>query len=45
MIMVPVVLQHDGTESKESLMPKSLYTYEVFCFALFGGKIMAGENN
>lgn len=37
--MVPIVLQYDGTENKESLMPKSLYAYEVFCFALFGEKL------
>lgn len=36
---MPVVLQCDWTENKDSLMPKSLYAYEVFCFALFGEKM------
>lgn len=36
--MVLSVLQCDWTENKESLMPKSLYAYEV-CFALFGEKL------
>lgn len=39
LIMVPIVLQRDGTENKESLKPKSLYAYKVFWFALFGEKL------
>lgn len=37
--MVPVVLQCDGTENKESLTAEPFCTYEAFSFTLFGEKL------
>lgn len=39
LIMVSIILQYDGTENKESLMPKSVSAHDVFGFALFGEKL------